>query len=108
TVFSSSTNRPKLVTELIIPVNSSSILSSINSAFFKSSTSLSASTAARSISEVCFVISGNASFHFFIILLDIFPFNKYVRIKRRSEEHTSELQSRFDLVCRLLLEKKNY
>src|SRR5699024_12744853 len=25
----------------------------------------------------------------------------------RSEEHTSELQSRFDLVCRLLLEKRN-
>src|SRR5699024_11826584 len=25
----------------------------------------------------------------------------------RSEEHTSELQSRFDLVCRLLLEKQN-
>src|SRR5699024_12187034 len=25
----------------------------------------------------------------------------------RSEEHTSELQSRFDLVCRLTLEKKN-
>src|SRR5699024_11285661 len=30
------------------------------------------------------------------------------RNNRRSEEHTSELQSRFDLVCRLLLEKKNY
>src|SRR5699024_207366 len=28
-------------------------------------------------------------------------------IAQRSEEHTSELQSRFDLVCRLLLEKKN-
>src|SRR5438067_9108615 len=28
------------------------------------------------------------------------------RGKNRSEEHTSELQSRFDLVCRLLLEKK--
>src|SRR5437868_15396857 len=28
------------------------------------------------------------------------------RIIVRSEEHTSELQSRFDLVCRLLLEKK--
>src|SRR5699024_12192175 len=28
-------------------------------------------------------------------------------VKERSEEHTSELQSRFDLVCRLLLEKKN-
>src|SRR5699024_11334166 len=27
--------------------------------------------------------------------------------KYRSEEHTSELQSRFDIVCRLLLEKKN-
>src|SRR5690349_22660845 len=27
--------------------------------------------------------------------------------KARSEEHTSELQSRRDLVCRLLLEKKN-
>src|SRR5690349_23327679 len=28
------------------------------------------------------------------------------RCARRSEEHTSELQSRRDLVCRLLLEKK--
>src|SRR5207249_9752849 len=28
------------------------------------------------------------------------------RVGDRSEEHTSELQSRFDLVCRLLLEKK--
>src|SRR2546428_13946557 len=28
------------------------------------------------------------------------------RAGRRSEEHTSELQSRSDLVCRLLLEKK--
>src|SRR5437660_4632506 len=27
--------------------------------------------------------------------------------RRRSEEHTSELQSRGHLVCRLLLEKKN-
>src|SRR5207244_11012793 len=32
----------------------------------------------------------------------------YVRLdKRRSEEHTSELQSPDHLVCRLLLEKKN-
>src|SRR5690606_39422948 len=29
-----------------------------------------------------------------------------VRVHRRSEEHTSELQSRENLVCRLLLEKK--
>src|SRR5699024_11869683 len=31
----------------------------------------------------------------------------FFRRIQRSEEHTSELQSRFDLVCRLLLEKKN-
>src|SRR5699024_6445528 len=30
----------------------------------------------------------------------------YSQQSQRSEEHTSELQSRFDLVCRLLLEKK--
>src|SRR5699024_12358774 len=34
-------------------------------------------------------------------------FQLLVRWGLRSEEHTSELQSRFDLVCRLLLEKKN-
>src|SRR5689334_23743467 len=28
-------------------------------------------------------------------------------LTKRSEEHTSELQSQFHLVCRLLLEKKN-
>src|SRR5699024_12086165 len=31
---------------------------------------------------------------------------EYDSLPPRSEEHTSELQSRFDLVCRLLLEKK--
>src|SRR5690349_23873241 len=30
----------------------------------------------------------------------------YPQNRKRSEEHTSELQSRRDLVCRLLLEKK--
>src|SRR5699024_12545927 len=34
------------------------------------------------------------------------PVNRFTGSRRRSEEHTSELQSRFDLVCRLLLEKK--
>src|SRR5206468_10459271 len=33
--------------------------------------------------------------------------HELVDVGRRSEEHTSELQSRSDLVCRLLLEKKN-
>ena len=33
-------------------------------------------------------------------------YTEYGTLAARSEEHTSELQSRFDLVCRLLLEKK--
>src|SRR5690606_40196102 len=32
---------------------------------------------------------------------------RLARLPDRSEEHTSELQSRENLVCRLLLEKKN-
>src|SRR5699024_11340832 len=49
-------------------------------------------------------------------LFDVTGNEKYLQLskyfieqrgKKRSEEHTSELQSRFDLVCRLLLEKKN-
>src|SRR5437868_10505287 len=32
--------------------------------------------------------------------------HELLEVSFRSEEHTSELQSRFDLVCRLLLEKK--
>src|SRR5437667_7164670 len=35
------------------------------------------------------------------------PANIPQRLAGRSEEHTSELQSHHDLVCRLLLEKKN-
>src|SRR5699024_9693326 len=35
-----------------------------------------------------------------------FPIGEAAGAHGRSEEHTSELQSRFDLVCRLLLEKK--
>src|SRR5438067_5771004 len=34
------------------------------------------------------------------------PIDRAASEHERSEEHTSELQSRFDLVCRLLLEKK--
>src|SRR5206468_13084179 len=38
---------------------------------------------------------------------DIRQLSIEVGVLPRSEEHTSELQSRSDLVCRLLLEKKN-
>src|SRR3712207_8881543 len=40
-------------------------------------------------------------------LATIYPFSSST-IPSRSEEHTSELQSRQYLVCRLLLEKKKY
>src|SRR5207247_7812729 len=36
----------------------------------------------------------------------VMPLSRSTRALVRSEEHTSELQSRVDLVCRLLLEKK--
>src|SRR5699024_12624582 len=41
------------------------------------------------------------------VIVTISPSALKFSIPARSEEHTSELQSRFDLVCRLLLEKKN-
>src|SRR2546430_4399940 len=37
----------------------------------------------------------------------LYPPDRHRRLGRRSEEHTSELQSQSNLVCRLLLEKKN-
>src|SRR2546429_3664370 len=48
-----------------------------------------------------------------LIQADVCTHAEYVRalhdiyVVERSEEHTSELQSRLHLVCRLLLEKKN-
>src|SRR5260370_27559236 len=36
------------------------------------------------------------------------PAGETVFVAHRSEEHTSELQSHLNLVCRLLLEKKQY
>src|SRR5699024_11737678 len=43
-----------------------------------------------------------------MLSIGVYPDRKHLFFtsKARSEEHTSELQSRFDLVCRLLLEKK--
>src|SRR5690349_22162221 len=40
------------------------------------------------------------------VLLGVRPLGVAPALGARSEEHTSELQSRRDLVCRLLLEKK--
>src|SRR5260370_22130928 len=38
----------------------------------------------------------------------LWKYNGRVCVTRRSEEHTSELQSHLNLVCRLLLEKKKH
>src|SRR5216683_4106640 len=47
------------------------------------------------------------SSHDRLLAFDVdYCYNPVHRIGCRSEEHTSELQSRSDLVCRLLLEKK--
>src|SRR5699024_848246 len=40
------------------------------------------------------------------LIVEDSPVETFFNKPKRSEEHTSELQSRFDLVCRLLLEKK--
>src|SRR5699024_5466705 len=54
------------------------------------------------------IIAGDGSHqHPTQALLDAVTMRQRLGIAGRSEEHTSELQSRFDLVCRLLLEKKN-
>src|SRR5690606_40402884 len=56
---------------------------------------------------------GCASILVFVTVIDMLQnieINRFTRIflvLTRSEEHTSELQSRDNLVCRLLLEKKN-
>src|SRR2546422_4914781 len=45
--------------------------------------------------------------HILLLVIDFVSVEKGAKsITRRSEEHTSELQSRLHLVCRLLLEKK--
>src|SRR5690606_40819607 len=55
----------------------------------------------RAFTSTCFVsgISNVASIQPWLL--------KILLVGNRSEEHTSELQSRENLVCRLLLEKKN-
>src|SRR5690625_7024471 len=64
----------------------------------------------KPISRICKLKSNTKVF----IYTDLGSDEKYVSTKEflncsyyRSEEHTSELQSRGHLVCRLLLEKKN-
>src|SRR5260370_26227252 len=50
------------------------------------------------------ILRGLAAF----IAAEASPYRVQAKRQCRSEEHTSELQSHLNLVCRLLLEKKKY
>src|SRR5256885_3592445 len=54
----------------------------------------------RSSTNSLYVRAASSGFHVLLAL-------SYTSMSDRSEEHTSELQSPCNLVCRLLLEKKN-
>src|SRR2546430_16365324 len=85
--------------------------------------------------QVSVILDSSQNFHFFFLMIrrpprsTLFPYTTLFRSRarrrapgrasvgrtscpsralRRSEEHTSELQSQSNLVCRLLLEKKKY
>src|SRR2546421_6742832 len=64
----------------------------------------------RSIEPLNNVVRGTINISILALTVSLSPWRKSLssslRTKWRSEEHTSELQSRSDLVCRLLLEKK--
>src|SRR5699024_12203892 len=65
-----------------------------------------ASRAIRCEQIMVFLRQGQTVFEYFRWLHAGNSLVKHTKMTSRSEEHTSELQSRFDLVCRLLLEKK--
>src|SRR2546422_8824806 len=67
----------------------------------QSSRSFRADCAARARWLMRFLYSSSSS-------ANVFPSSGREKMGSRSEEHTSELQSRLHLVCRLLLEKKKH
>src|SRR5699024_11930252 len=62
----------------------------------------------RPLHQSYFILGSITLYNKSIIKLIITKKKATINIPDRSEEHTSELQSRFDLVCRLLLEKKKH
>src|SRR5699024_11294778 len=92
--------------DLISWLNSSSAFcAGLTSVFSTRSLKASSSKTFRSsnIQTVGSSVIGNSTCPFSCIIIRSPHFSI---LDQRSEEHTSELQSRFDLVCRLLLEKK--
>src|SRR5687768_18290965 len=66
-----------------------------------------AASQAPAVSSIVFFSSVMPSAVICVVPNSTIPLAPIERIGARSEEHTSELQSRLHLVCRLLLEKKN-
>src|SRR5699024_12795011 len=76
---------------------------------FRSSLYSIRSTSDCAVEKILFAFpSYNKDISYVSLQNDLVKFVLFVLHDLRSEEHTSELQSRFDLVCRLLLEKKKY
>src|SRR5690606_40451383 len=68
-------------------------------------------TGKYNVTEVSFMVGINSAIYFRQCFKEEFgmlpsAYQKSENLSSRSEEHTSELQSREKLVCRLLLEKK--
>src|SRR2546421_6642028 len=72
---------------------------------FRSTLEESKDDPARRVARLALAL-GAVLLGFGLAAIQLLPFIQYIPFSPRSEEHTSELQSRSDLVCRLLLEKK--
>src|SRR2546430_12524265 len=83
---------------------------------FRSDGSISLSFVKKAAEDVGSAIRGADAYHLVVVKSTVIPgtTTNLVRpvlessSRKRSEEHTSELQSQSNLVCRLLLEKKKY
>src|SRR3712207_7592665 len=73
---------------------------------FRSSMAVEGATTARVFETYVRCLLASAVRPGQVVVMDNLGAHRPKRVRERSEEHTSELQSRQYLVCRLLLEKK--
>src|SRR5690606_40660765 len=75
---------------------------------YSSGFSNTSNTSVHNCSDLCPSVGDDSWFYLYSSdATDSVPYDLTIRMILRSEEHTSELQSRENLVCRLLLAKKN-
>src|SRR5207248_8440793 len=68
---------------------------------------MAACSAVAALAGACYVLFGSVAAHSYGDFVFGTELVVWTALGGRSEEHTSELQSPYELVCRLLLEKKN-